>query len=172
MAYVNIPNSVFEAGKPARALDMRNLRDNLPAMAAGDAGAPRVLGKALGGIYLGRVSSATGNPWLGFTGLDGHGRIAFFFTLNGALQMRIRFTGDNGTTWGSGQAFTVGPIYFGLLTVNLQTGSYAAQGSSAGDTSKNEEGTFTVPSGCNGFQVSPVSSTSYSGFALSIGGIE
>lgn len=40
MPWVNIPNSVFEAGKPARALDMRNLRDNFAAMQRGEAGAP------------------------------------------------------------------------------------------------------------------------------------
>lgn len=49
MPWVVIPNSVFEAGKPARAIDMRNLRDNFDAMGAGDPGAPRVKFAALAG---------------------------------------------------------------------------------------------------------------------------
>ncbi len=53
MTYVVIPNSVFEAGKPARALDMRNLRDNIPAAMAGDSGAPRLLLPALERLAVG-----------------------------------------------------------------------------------------------------------------------
>jgi hypothetical protein len=40
MPFIDIPNSVFEAAKPARALDMRNLRDNIGAAARGEANAP------------------------------------------------------------------------------------------------------------------------------------
>lgn len=40
MTWVTIPNSVFESGKPARAIDMRNLRDNIAAAVGGHSGAP------------------------------------------------------------------------------------------------------------------------------------
>lgn len=42
MAWTDIPDSVIEAGKPIRAIDGRALRDNVPALAAGDTGAPPV----------------------------------------------------------------------------------------------------------------------------------
>ena len=55
MPWVDIPNSVFESGKPARALDMRNLRDNIAAFAAGASGAPRILPAAMQAIAAGEV---------------------------------------------------------------------------------------------------------------------
>lgn len=59
MPWVVIPNSVFEAGKPARAIDMRNLRDNFAALANGDSGAPRIQLAALetGFITAGGIGS-------------------------------------------------------------------------------------------------------------------
>lgn len=62
MPWVDIPNSVFESGKPARALDMRNLRDNITAVTEGDAGAPRIKLQALEELVAGtslRLPSST-----------------------------------------------------------------------------------------------------------------
>lgn len=55
MPWVDIPNTVFEAGKPARAIDMRNLRDNIAAFAAGESGAPRILPAAMQNVAAGDV---------------------------------------------------------------------------------------------------------------------
>lgn len=77
MPWVDIPNSVFETGKPARALDMRNLRDNFAAMAAGDSGAPRLqfaamdtwfsTAGAIGTYVFARRSSGSGDIAFGST---------------------------------------------------------------------------------------------------------
>lgn len=61
MPWVTIPNSVFEAGKPARAIDMRNLRDNFAAMAEGAPGAPRIQDAALNT----GAATAEGIAWTG-----------------------------------------------------------------------------------------------------------
>jgi hypothetical protein len=169
VAYVNIPNSVFEAGKPARALDMRNLRDNLSAVAAGDVGAPRVLGKALGGIRLGEFNQTNGDIYSGFTGLDGHGLILFFGGSNGTA--RARFTADNGVTWGSDQSF--GSAIFSVLSVNIQTGVWVLSGITGTPSRLYGTGIFTVPAGCNGIQIRGTgSAVAYSYLVLSLGGIE
>lgn len=55
MPWVDIPNSVFESGKPARALDMRNLRDNIAAALAGESGAPKFYPAALLEVVSGSV---------------------------------------------------------------------------------------------------------------------
>jgi len=165
------PWAQLVAGKPWTDEKAAAAFENVLALAEGANGAPRVLGKALGGIYLGRVSTPSGNPWLGFTGLDGHGLIAFFFTSSN-INLRARFTADNGSTWGSEQVFANAAAYFGLLMLNLQTGDYAMQAATAVDSSINAGGKFTVPSGCNGFQVRTGASAAYSGFALSLGGLE
>ena len=61
MPWVTIPNSVFEAGKPARAIDMRNLRDNFAAMAEGASGAPSIQDAALDT----GAATAAGIAWVG-----------------------------------------------------------------------------------------------------------
>ena len=99
MAYVNIPNSVFGAGKAARALDMRNLRDNLPAMAAGDAGAPKIQGKALD-IGIGNLSGNTA-----IVGLDDVASLLLVASVRETGDIFhyavYQLTSDSGSSWGS-----------------------------------------------------------------------
>jgi hypothetical protein len=42
MAWTNIPNANLAAGAPIRSVDLLALRDNIPAVANGDSGAPKV----------------------------------------------------------------------------------------------------------------------------------
>jgi hypothetical protein len=42
MTWTNIPDTNIEPGKPVRSIDMIAMRDNIPALANGDAGAPRI----------------------------------------------------------------------------------------------------------------------------------
>lgn len=62
MAWTNIADSIIEVGKPIRALDIRNLRDNIPALANGDAGAPRIQQVALVNLAAGDVRTAYRYP--------------------------------------------------------------------------------------------------------------
>lgn len=81
MTWVVIPNSVFEAGKPARAIDMRNLRDNIAAAMNGDSGAPRAQFAAMGAWYT--TAGAVGTYALAKRG-SGSGDVAFGATLAGS----------------------------------------------------------------------------------------
>jgi len=169
MAWTNISNALVAVGAKPFATTIQALRDNVPAMAAGDAGAPRVLGKALGGVYLGKIDQTNGDIYSGFTGLDGHGLILFFGGSNGSA--RARFTADNGVTWGSDQSF--GSAIFSVLSVNLQTGVWVLAGVINTPARLYGTGIFTVPAGCNGIQIRGTgSSVAYSYLALSLGGIE
>ena len=47
MTYIQIPDSEFAEGQPARGITMTQLRDNMTAIANGDTGAPRVTTRAL-----------------------------------------------------------------------------------------------------------------------------
>jgi hypothetical protein len=47
MTWTNIPDTNIEPGKPVRSIDMIAMRDNIPALANGDAGAPRITSKAI-----------------------------------------------------------------------------------------------------------------------------
>jgi len=47
MTWTNIPDTNIEPGKPVRSIDMIAMRDNIPALANGDAGAPRIKTVAL-----------------------------------------------------------------------------------------------------------------------------
>jgi len=47
MPWTNIPNANLAAGAPIRSVDTLALRDNIPALAAGDSGAPRVVDLAI-----------------------------------------------------------------------------------------------------------------------------
>jgi hypothetical protein len=42
MTWTNIPDTNIEPGKPVRSIDMIAMRDNIPALANGDTGAPRI----------------------------------------------------------------------------------------------------------------------------------
>jgi hypothetical protein len=57
MTWTNIPDTNIEPGKPVRSIDMIAMRDNIPALANGDAGAPRIKSKAI----VRSLSVAVGN---------------------------------------------------------------------------------------------------------------
>lgn len=53
--WTDLPNSLFETGKPARGTDMRAMRDNMAAIAEGAEGAPSISKKALGSPVAGDI---------------------------------------------------------------------------------------------------------------------
>ena len=61
MAWTTISDATLEVGKALRALTMRNLRDNIAAVANGDAGAPQIQTAAIAGSAVTTAKIAAGN---------------------------------------------------------------------------------------------------------------
>lgn len=59
MAWTNIPNANLAAGAPIRSVDTIALRDNIPALAAGDSGAPKIVLKAFNDYYANDAVAGT-----------------------------------------------------------------------------------------------------------------
>ena len=60
MAWTNIPNANLAAGAPIRSVDLIALRDNIPAVANGDAGAPKVQNAAIASGIVNSLNGQTG----------------------------------------------------------------------------------------------------------------
>lgn len=144
-------------------------RDNPIAIAEGAAGAPKVVGQALSGVYLATLSTTTTSP-IGVVGVDrarqfsiqSYSAYAGFTGANRNIQ--ARYTSDNGVSWGAWQGvFSVIPpgggnngwrnFNFSVDVVNGQF-SVAGSGRQVGDfVIVYETGSHTVPAGCNGVQI-------------------
>jgi hypothetical protein len=61
MAWTVLSDATLEVGKALRALTMRNLRDNITAVANGDAGAPQIQTAAIAGSAVTAAKIAAGN---------------------------------------------------------------------------------------------------------------
>ena len=61
MPWTTISDATLEVGKALRALTMRNLRDNIAAVANGDAGAPQIQTAAIAGSAVTTAKIAAGN---------------------------------------------------------------------------------------------------------------
>jgi hypothetical protein len=112
MAWTDITNTFIAVGKAVRARDIRALRDNIAALAAGEAGAPRITGAAMkrpsaGGVLCFRrhgvdievISPADsypntpGNLIGNFTLLRGTaGRSGFMFTRAGSYRVQFELS--------------------------------------------------------------------------------
>lgn len=186
MPWVDIPNSVFEAGKPARAIDMRNLRDNIAAMASAASGAPKVRGRALKDTFEGYRGVAASNAAMAYTTLDELETLKLeigFANLTNASSCEIGFSNDNGASYGAyqtlftnngGSGATAGGT--ALFRVNLRTGavggftvfSYA----SIVPQITQVNSVFTVPANCNAFRVRANASWMASLLLWGLGGLE
>jgi len=154
--WTTIPNGAAGVGGIPSGTTITALRDNPVAIAEGATGAPRVQGKALGGVWLGPLTM-TGTAGMGFTALDGVSLIrADVVSGTGTTAtLRARYSNDNGATWGSWQNITTFASivdYFGALTLNLATGDWSVYG--IGAVALTSSGTHTVPSSANAFQLS------------------
>jgi hypothetical protein len=78
MAWTNISNANLDVGAPLRSVDILALRDNIPAVANGDAGAPKiqtagiqdaaVTGAKLSGAQSGSAPIYGARAWVNFNG--------------------------------------------------------------------------------------------------------
>ena len=158
--YTNISNVSVEPLAPVTSELMTSLRDNPIAIAEGSLGAPRVQGKALGGMLLGTVT-VTGTGEQGITGLDRHGLLRADFNIVNLTDrnLRARYSSDNGSIWGSWQDIVNlggGAQGSGVMFINLQTGGFSVNGISTSGTSPAllvATGTHTVPADANALQI-------------------
>lgn len=165
--YNIIPDASLEPDDPITADLGVRWRDNPIAMFEGAPGAPRLDKKALGGNVLGVIPQVGGSGWSGITGIGDYAEVRadFYGASIGSgttYDVYIRFTANNGTTWGSSQTLiattglTPQMFGFGSANINLVTGAVAvAMGVNTNGASQafTNLATLTVPANCNGFQI-------------------
>jgi hypothetical protein len=162
-----ISNALVAVGAKPFATTIQALRDNIIALGEGASGAPRVEGRALD-TYLGSIDIVNTTAQ-GFLDLDRHETLVMFGSgqVNSAVTLQVRFSNDNGATYGSFQnlgAFTTTAIVYSCIMLNLRTGVFDIQR----DIRPRQTGTLTVPSDCNAvqFRCSGTGSVSLSVFCL------
>jgi len=171
MAWTTISNALVAVGAKPFATTIQALRDNPVAIAEGATGAPQVHPAALE-TFRG-VVSITGTTEQTYLDLDRYVVIradVHMVAANSATTttFQVRYSNDNGSTWGSYQAITnLNPVnsstasdrrdLVGMFRLNLSTGVgvgrgvVSGQGAASLAPSAAVIGTFThtVPSGCN-----------------------
>lgn len=175
--YRTIATSETNPQAPVTSALMKALDANPTAIAEGASGAPRVDGRALGGVCLGSLTLSS-ISWAAVTDLDrvGFVRLGLAIDFGTNAVISVQYSNDNGGSWGSTQQITglsVGAAGFlaGDATINLQTGVTRAIGTHSTNGPVSASHTHTVPSNCNAvrFQVS-----ANSGYAMVyvLGGLE
>lgn len=106
MTWTTIPDSNIEPGKAVRSVDMIAMRDNIPALANGDPGAPRINHKAIAKALTVNVGSVY---QFGASGLDtGGGYGTSWTTIANVRAMlykgNIRLTGSHYYGGGTGSS--------------------------------------------------------------------
>lgn len=180
------PYPQLVAGKPWTDEKASAAFENVEALAEAAPGSPRVQGVALGGISLGAVT-VTGTGGQGWIGLDRVGLVYMTFVVGepNNRTLRVRFSSDNGSTYGSWQnlsIFSTGGtdvVSSGNLRLNIQTGGWNIQRIDINNTASPSAeaagvgGTVTVPLNTNAFQLSwNVSAPTGYFDAYCLGGIE
>ena len=167
--YIPIIASETDPEAPLRSSLLKRLEANPRAIAEGAAGAPKVNGTALAGVYLTSLSTTTMTP----IGVVGVGRARQFIAQCCAVYngftgvdrvVQARYTSDNGGSWGAWQdvvavaapaAGNPGWRNF-TFAVDVVTGAFSAVGlgRQVGDfVVVSGSGTHTAPPGCNGMQL-------------------
>lgn len=168
---------------PLRTSLFKRLEANPRAIAEGAAGAPKVNGIALAGVFLAALSG----PTIGVVGIARAGRFAVdcYVAHNGfsggARSLRARYTADNGSTWSAWQtvlsvaapgASNGGSFNF-TFSVDVTDGAFAAAGIGVhlgAYIPLVEAGTHTIPANCNGMQLGWSDSMLFSAAFYCLGG--
>lgn len=176
-AWTTISNALVAVGAKPFATTVQALRDNPSAIAEGATGAPRVLGKALGSTFLeGGTTSGTTPARFDNLGametikIEGVGNIA------SGSSIQLRFSNDNGATWGSYQVLVTNPTgavagvtYF--IYVNIRTGAHFTMGLFNATAANGSTG-LTVPTNCNAIEVGGSGNLTGAAVAWCLGGLE
>lgn len=169
--YTAITNGEIDQDSPVTQPLFTAIRDNPIAMFEGAPGAPKLLPRALSSNGLGGISFNT-TGWAGYTNLSTVKRMRF--QLYGAVStgavsgtLRVRFSDNNGTSWGAAQSTTGGVAASvsrtdaGIfLEIDLVTGAYITILYSSASAVSLETGTLTPLANCNGVQIGFVNGTS------------
>jgi hypothetical protein len=145
--YVQILDTQIEPDAPLTSTLAAQWRDNPIAIAEGAIGAPKVDRKALLGSRMGAVSTS-GTAWSGaITGIGDVSEFVMHCFMSGNPGpgiTEIRFSTDNGVTWGAGQTLRAS-ISPGLIAhVNTTNGQVDAI---AQDAAANSTTTLSIPAG-------------------------
>lgn len=162
MAYNSaaVADSVIAFQKPITLQQGRALRDNPLAIQEGLAGAPKVLGQALGGVAVGLIRT-TGTTTAAITGFANRPKLMVVdiraVATASAVSLRAEFSNDNGSTWGAVQAIitlTSAQMLTATLRIDVETGVWSLLGGVTGSppTIASATGTFTVPANVNGIR--------------------
>jgi hypothetical protein len=169
--YTAISNTLVSVGAKPFASTIQALRDNPIAIAEGTSGAPKIDGLALGRLYLGLLNAVSSTP-AGFNDLPGFSTLLFLGARgpagsSGGDPPRIRFSTDNGSTWGSYIDFS-NNVYLTPFNSVLQKSTNQAF-HIYGSAPQTETRSVTVPSTANAFQIRSGGGT-YSAHVFLIGG--
>jgi hypothetical protein len=172
-AYIPITDAQADPEAPLTSELAKQWRDNPLAIAEGASGAPKIVSKAMD-LFLGSFNFS-GTPQ-GLTGLDGEDGLLIWYGIDNtsgiaSLTLEVRFSNDNGSTWGSYQS--IGPSQpinssrNGFAILGLKTGLFRST------HNRDSEGlvsrTLTVPSNCNAFQIRANGGTASGGTAYVLG---
>lgn len=158
--YTNIPNALVQVGAKPFATTIQALRDNPLAIAEGAAGAPKVAGAALGGVYLGFIDRVNTTTPQGFNDLGRwrtiilHGRVS---TATTVTDVQIRFSSDNGATWSAWTIIVDGAStarnVFCVISVEKQNDIVRVSGTN-GTGAFDQVTSVSIPDDANAFQLS------------------
>lgn len=162
--YTYVPNGNLESGKPARATDMRAIRDMAPAIAEGADGAPRVQWEAMGASPLLGVGSVGGADPIAFTSI-GDCRVFRLEIYTGAPSgnhtLQISTSTDNGANWSAYSAISAtlnSAQRVFIMMIDLGSGAYSYRAivfnlSTPQMSSTIDSGSFTAAPAANAFRI-------------------
>lgn len=166
--YIPIIASETDPEAPLRSSLFKRLEANPRAIAEGAAGAPKIMGQALSGVFLASLSTSSTSP-IGVVGVERAklfqvcGHVFHATTLGAGGLLQARYTASNGANWGSYQdvfgvavpSSSTGVFGF-TFSVDVETGAFSVVGVGRRDSDVVPiagSGSHTVPAGCNGIQV-------------------
>jgi hypothetical protein len=168
-SYITITDAETDPEAPLTSELAKKWRDNPIAITEGATGAPKIQKKAMGGLFVGSITTS-GTTWAGLTGLANFNEYLMTFAMtsgfvSGSNGIEIRFSTDNGSTWGTAQNLVArnpgaqaNTYMTGTANFNVDTGQRSAQGlflhGSVGEgTAQNTNNFSSLPSGINGLQI-------------------
>jgi len=164
-----VSNTVIAYEKPITLQQGRALRDNLLAIAEGDATAPRIQPAAYA-QYIDEIShTSTTADVLSLTYAAKYLRADVFITKGGGAgtvpDFRVRASQDGGATWGAYRTLlTVGVVstdyqFTGVLWINVDTGDYRLIGVDSAGAVTRATNTIAVAAGTDAFEFSFTNNT-------------
>lgn len=162
--YRSIASTETDPQAPITSSLMKALEANPIAIAEGDSTAPRIHAKALGSVYIGTMDVNSGS-YATFTDLDGTGwvKVDFSAELEAGITLRVAFSNDNGSSWGSDISILsiagISTALKGTFSVSLQTGLsvrealYCRKTTSVDNQTVYASSTLTVPANCNAMRM-------------------